>query len=304
MNKHIIALILLAITALTIGWPSIGLDDLGKDIGKNIIDSTGVVSSSQVDALLKAGGKLEQAASTLNDEQEFYLGRSVSALILRQYPLYRANPALTKYVNQVGQALAARSNRPEIFGGYHFAILDTDEINALSAPGGFVFVSRGFLSLMPTEEALAGVLAHEIGHIILGHGVKAISNGRLSEAAMIIGKEAVSSYGPSEVGMVTEVFGDSVNQVFDTLIKSGYSRSQEYEADDFAAKLMAKTGYDVKGLPAMLDQIAKAQVGRRGGWLDTHPSSADRKGALKLPKQSLNAEGVQARANRFGAVSK
>lgn len=297
-------ILLLCTLVAAIGWPSIGLDDLSKDIGKNLIDSTGVVSSSQVDALLKAGGKLEQAASTLNDEQEFYLGRSVSALILRQYPLYRGNPPLTAYLNQVGQALAARSSRPEIFGGYHFAILDTDEINALSAPGGFVFVSRGFLALMPSEEALAGVLAHEIGHIILGHGVKAISNGRLSEAAMIIGKEAVSSYGPSEVGMVTEVFGDSVNQVFDTLIKSGYSRSQEYEADDFAAKLLVKTGYDAKGLSAMLDQIAKAQSQKRGGWLDTHPSSTDRKASLRFPKQTVSADGLQARASRFAAVSK
>ncbi len=302
--KHVFSFLAFLSFVALLGWPSIGLDDLNKDIGKTLIDSTGVVSSSQVDALLKAGGKLDQASSSLSDEQEYYLGRSVAAMILRQYPLYRGNPALTKYLNQVGQALVARSSRPEIFGGFHFALLDTDEINALSTPGGFVFVSRGFIALMPSEEALAGVLAHELGHIILGHGVKAISNGRLSEAAMIIGKEAVSSYGPSELNMVGEVFGESVNQVFDTLIKSGYSRSQEYEADSFAAQLMAKSGYDAKGLTAMLDQIAKAQAAKRGGWLDTHPSSADRKGSLRLPKQTLNADGIAARAARFAALPK
>ena len=297
-------LVLLSTVALLlIGWPSLDdITDIGKStksIGKSIVTSTGIVSSSQLDALLEAGGKLDEATDSLTDEQEYFLGRTVAALILREFPLYRGNPNLTKYLNQVGQALAARSTRPEIFGGYHFAILDTDQINALSAPGGFIFVSRGFLELMPSEEALAGVLSHELAHVILRHGVNAISQGKLSEAALILGREAVSSYGPSELNQVTELFGDSVNQVFDTLMKSGYSRSQEYEADAFAAKLMAKAGYDSKGLVAMLDGIAKADAKSRGGWLDTHPSPGDRKGEVSLPKQGNLTEAVAIRSERF-----
>lgn len=287
--------ILCAVILGLAGWPSTDF----SDIGKSLIDSTGVVSGSQVDALLKAGGKLSQATSSLNDEQEYYLGRSVSALILKQYPLYRGNPALTHYVNLVGNALAARSSRPEIFGGYHFGVLDTDEINALSAPGGLIFVSRGFLSIVQDEESLAGILAHEIGHVVLGHGVKAISQARLSEAALIIGKEAASSYGPSELNAVTDAFGDSVNQVFETLIKNGYSRTQEYEADDFAAKLLVKTGYSTSGLTSMLDGIAKVNAKSRGGWLDTHPAPADRKKSLRVPKQNLDPDGIQHRTARF-----
>lgn len=286
---------MLAVVSLA-AWPS--LDDI-TDVGKTIATTTGVVSGSQVDALLKAGGKLDQATDALSDEQEYYLGRSVSAMILKQYPLYRGDIAFTRYLNQVGNALAGRSARPEIFGGFHFAILDSDQINALSAPGGFVYVSRGFLSIIPNEEALAGVLAHEIGHIVLGHGVKAISQGKMSEAALILGKEAVSSFGPSELNAVSQVFGDSVNQVCDTIMKTGYSRSQEYEADAFAAKLMAKTGYDARGLRTMLDQIAQAGANSRGGWMDTHPSPADRKAELALPKQNNLEAGVAVRTARF-----
>ncbi len=216
MKKFQLVLPMMLASLGFIGWPS--LDDLG-DVGKGVINSTGVVTDNQVDSLLKAGGKLQQASKSLTDEQEYYLGRGVSALILRQYPLYTANPKATFYVNLVGNALAARSSRPELFGGYHFAILDTKEINALSAPGGFIYVSRGFLEIIPDEEALAAVLAHEIGHVVLGHGVKAISESHLTDAASILGKEAVSSYAPSELSMVTDAFGDSVNQTFETIVK-------------------------------------------------------------------------------------
>lgn len=298
--RQLHALWLAALVVCVVGWPSTDLTRLGRDL----VDSTGIVSSNQVDTLLEAGGKLRQANQSLNDEQEYYLGRGVAAMIFQSYPLHRNNPQLTKYVSQVGVALAARSTRPEIFGGYHFGILDTDQVNALSGPGGFVLISRGFLEIIPNEEALAGVLAHEIGHVVLGHGVKAISNARLNEAVLILGKEAAASYGPSELNMVSDVFGDSVNQVADTLMKTGYSRSQEYEADAFAAQLMAKSGYSVKGLTMMLDQLAKVNAQKRGGWMDTHPSPADRKAALRLPKQNVPEEAVQVRTERFSQRSK
>ncbi|MCO6431600.1 MAG: M48 family metalloprotease [Deltaproteobacteria bacterium] len=292
--------LLLLIVIISLGaWPDINIGNLKN----RLIDSTGIVSSNQVDALLKAGGKLNAASKTLTDEQEYHLGRGVSALILKHYPLYSADIELTKYVATVGHVLAARSPRPEIFGGYHFAIIDTDQINALSAPGGFIYVSRALLELMPSEDALAGVLAHEIGHIVLGHGVKAISKARVNEAMMIIGKEAAAEYGPSELTAVTDVFGDSVSKVFDSLVKSGYSRSQEYDADEFAAKLLVKAGYSATGLKVMLDRINTVQGKARGGWMDTHPSPSDRKASLHLPKQAPDPAGLEARTARFKAVA-
>lgn len=291
---------LLGLIGAAVAWPNTDFSKIGRDL----IDASGVVTSNQVDTLVEVGDKLQQANKNLSDEQVYYLGRGVSAVILRSYPLLRENPGLTKYINQVGAALASRSSRPETFGGYHFGVLDTDEVNALSGPGGFVFISRGFLEIMPDEESLAAVLAHEIGHVILGHGVKAISNARLSEAALLLGKEAAASYGPSELGMVSDYFGDSVNEVADTLMKTGYSRSQEYEADAFAAQLLAQTGYSVRGLSRMLEQLHKVNGTARGGWMDTHPAPSERKASLKFPRQSIPEDIIQKRAARYSQALK
>lgn len=264
-------------------WPSIGLDKLTdtKNLKSNLIDSTGIVTSSQVDTIVNAAEKYQAASRGFSAEQQYYLGRGVAALILRQYPLYTADPSLINYINLVGNALAIRSSKPELFGGYHFAVLDTKEVNALSAPGGFVFVSKGFLDLIPNEEALAAVLAHEIGHIVLGHGMNAISNARVTEATLLLGKEALNTFGSSEVSALTQNFGDSVNEIFDTLIKNGYSRTQEYEADAYAQDLLGKAGYMTEGLPMMLDELSKIKGQSAGGWMNTHPAPNERKAKLK-----------------------
>ena len=92
--------------------------------------------------MLKSGKKLISGFEDITPEQEHYIGRSVAAVILSKYR-YCNHRNGQRYVNVMGQTLAQASDRPETFGGYHFLILDTDEINALSAPGGFVFVTKG-----------------------------------------------------------------------------------------------------------------------------------------------------------------
>lgn len=284
------------------GWPSLdNITELGnaKDLKKGLINSTGVVTADQVDTVMKAADKINEASRGFSAEQQYYLGRGVAALILKRWPLYKGDPSLTKYINLIGNALASRSSRPEIFGGYHFAILDTEELNALSTPGGFIFVSKGFLKIIPNEEALAAVLAHEIGHVILGHGINAISNAHISEAGLMLGKEAMNTFGPAELSSLTTTFGDSINEIFETLITSGYGRSQEYEADAFAGSLMAKVGYSTEGLTTVLDQLGKAKGQSKGGWMDTHPAPGERKASLKKPKQKVDADAVQVRNVRF-----
>ena len=117
--KTILIILLVVAPLNALAWPDLNI----KDLGKELAGSTGIVSGSQVDALLEAGGKISESTKGLTNEQEYYLGRSVSALILKQYPLYTADPSQTLYLNQVGNALAAKSAVPEIFGGYHFGII-------------------------------------------------------------------------------------------------------------------------------------------------------------------------------------
>lgn len=284
-----------------------GFQDLGiSQIGSGLLGSTGLVSGSQADAIFSAGGKLAKANQKLTPEQEYYLGRGVSAMIFSKYRALKSQNA-NAYLTKVGLALAANSDKPETYSGYHFVVLDTDEVNAMSAPGGFVFVSRGLLAAMPDEDALASVIAHEIGHVVLDHGLNAISQSNLTDALMIVGKEAASSYSPLEVGQLVETFGGSVSDVFSTLIDSGYSRSQEYAADKYAAGLLQKTGYQSASLVNMLESLKRLEEGKSGGWYSTHPSPKKRIGELEDEGVTANTRvdaGYAKRTARFRQLVK
>ena len=295
-------LLLPLVSAIALGGIS-GCSEQGGlgSFGKSILSSTGIVSSSQADAIFTAGEKIGKAASPLTGRQEHFLGRAVAANILAEYPLYR-NRAITAYLNKVGRTVAAFSSKPETYGGYHFAVLDTEELNAVSAPDGYIFVSRGLLRILPNEEALAAVLAHEVGHVALGHGVHAVSQGNLTEAVTILGKEAASKYGGSAVQQLTGVFGSSVTDVVNTVLKDGYSRSQEYDADQYAAELLQKAGYDPHGLLQVLEQIEKSKAGKGGGWQSTHPKPEDRIDHVKSSIKGTGGDGVALRTARFRAT--
>jgi len=274
-------------------------------IGNSILGSTGYGGSMDMTNLFKAGDQLATAARGLDEQQEYYLGRGVAAVILAQYPLYR-NASLTRYVNQVGQSLARFSDRPELWGGYRFGVLDSQEINAVSTPGGFVFISRGFLKIIQNEDALAAVLAHEIGHIVKGHGTAAISQANLTSALTTVGKEVVASQGGEVTQLVTRAFGDSIQEVTNTLLTKGYSRSQEYEADEYAAKLLAAVGYDQSGLTSMLEGLQKIEsTNSSGGWFTTHPAPDRRERNIKDEISAPSPEIIAAekvRTARYKAV--
>lgn len=256
-------------------------------------------------SLFSAGEKLSRAATGFTEEEEYYLGRSVSASILGKYQLLRRKiPA--EYITKVGRALASHSDRPDLFNGYRFGILDSDEVNAMSTPGGFIFVSRGLVKLMPDEDSLAAVLAHEIAHVVKGHGVNAISSSNMRGALLILGQEAVASQGSYNVQALTSAFGSSVTDVADTLMENGYSRSQEYDADEYAAELMRRAGYNDKALITMLEAVEKSGQ-ESGGWFDTHPNPTRRIGEAKshIVKITPEVEASQKlRAKRFQSAMK
>lgn len=274
-----------------------------ESFGAGILGSTGLVSSSQASALFKAGSQFAKAAEGLTEEQEYFLGRGVSATVFSHYPAVR-NEALNRYLNKVGSTVAAFSDRPETFGGYHFMALNSPEINAMAAPGGFVFVTDSFLKRLPDEDALAAVLAHEVAHIVLGHGVKAVSQanltGAFSGALTVVGEEVAASHGGAGVSTLVSTFGGSVTEVTDTLLVKGYSRSQEYEADAYAAALLRKSGYNPKSILTVLETL-KTMEGAGGGWFSTHPSAEKRIRELKgeIPDFQVSPEAQRLRAARF-----
>ena len=293
-----IGLILLAISLSACsgtGFSSFGTSLLSSTTGLN-------VSSGQIDSLMSAGNKLASAARGLTEEQEYYLGRGVAAVVLSKYPQYK-DANLSRYLTKVGYSVAVFSDRPETFGGYHFVVLDTQEVNALSGPGGYVFVTRGFLKHIPDEDALAAVLAHEVGHIVKGHGTAAISNANLTEALTIIGKEAASSSSNFAVSQLTSAFGDSITDITNSLLEKGYSRSQEYEADLYAAQLLDKSGYNPTAIVTMLQGLEKLEAANpSGGWFSTHPKAEKRveevKDEVELVDTSATPAGAKAQKTR------
>lgn len=103
-----------------------------------------------VPAILVAEGTVK-AARYLDNREEYYLGRSVAVNILKSYRLYM-NEIQTDYVELVGKSVAMHSENPETYGGYRYAILDSDEINAFACPGGIIFITKGILDLIKTED--------------------------------------------------------------------------------------------------------------------------------------------------------
>jgi len=121
---------------------------------------TGMITSEQKQAIDRTAVKAEKAARPITEMEEYYIGRGVAARILSRDELYN-HPETIGYVNHIGNTLAINSSRPCTYNGYHFAVLDTDEINAFACPGGIIFITRGMLKFVHNEDELAGVLAHE-----------------------------------------------------------------------------------------------------------------------------------------------
>ncbi len=250
------------------------------DIGTAIGTSTGTISEAQAESIRTSARAVARSFEDFTPEQEYYIGRTVGTAILETYPPYE-NPALNHYVNLLGQTLAQMSDRPETFSGYRFLIQDSDDINALSAPGGFIFITRGMLRCCRSEDALAATLAHEIGHVQAKHGLQAIKQARVTEALTTIGVESAKTFGGEELAQLTRTFENSITDITRTLITSGYSRELEGDADDAAVTIMGRVGYDPNALIDMLTVMSQQLVPGRLDFARTHPTPAARISAIQ-----------------------
>ena len=244
------------------------------------------------------------AAENATPEQEYYIGRAVAANILSTYKIWDEDPVLTNYLNLICAAIVLNSPQPTLFNGYHTAILDTNEINAFATSGGHIFVTRGLINAAKTEDALAGVLAHEIAHIQLKHGIKAIKTSRMTEAILITAAAGAANAKGMDVNELSDIFNESVSEIMQTMVSSGYSREQEYEADIAAMHLMAAAGYEPSVFIDMLNEL-KAVYTAGSGFSKTHPSPGQR---IYFAEKALGRFAVAdtrlGRQNRFNEALK
>jgi predicted Zn-dependent protease len=219
----------------------------------------------------EVAGKVVQANKDFSPEEEYYIGRTVAATILTMYKPWDG-PKANEYLNTLGLSLALAAVPPNPYNGYHFLIMDTDDINAFGAPSGFVLVSRGLLRCATSEDEVASILAHEIGHVSLKHGMSAISSARRTDALLAIAKFIASNSGVGALSDLTASFGGVIGDIVKTMVSSGYSRDQEKQADLEAIRILHDVGYDPKALVRVLT-VMKTKLKPDGkDFAKTHPA--------------------------------
>jgi len=227
---------------------------------------------------LKVTDLLTKGVKSLSDipeEKEIQIGKDLSAGLLGATPLVD-DPAVQSYVNQLGRWLAFQTERANL--PWTFAVIDTDTVNAFAAPGGYVFVTRGLFLMLRNEAELAGVIGHEISHVLRRHHLVAIE------------KQMRASLATDVTGMLVDYDSEMVDALVGAgmeIYGKGLDREDEFEADRMGVVVAARSGYDAYGLPAMLMTLnARNESDQSLSFLfSTHPPTVDRLGQLDREMQ-------------------
>jgi predicted Zn-dependent protease len=182
-------------------------------------------------------------ADRMSTSQERQLGARIVGNILGVAPLV-ADEELQRYVNLVGRWVAAQGERPDL--EWRFGVIDSEDVNAFAAPGGYILVTKGLYRRLASEAELAGVLGHEIGHVVRRHHVKLLQRTQLLAS---LGGAVVKEVS-DEHERLQNIIGRGAE-----VAARGLDKAAEYEADRMAMVLAARAGYDAYGLPLVLREI-------------------------------------------------
>lgn len=212
-----------------------------------------------------------QFTALMSPAQENQVGAQEHQKVMKTYGVPENSQTLQNYVAQVGQAVSRQTERPDVH--YTFTLLDSPMVNAFALPGGYVYVTRGLMALANSEAELAGVMAHEIGHITGRHSAERYSHGVLTSLGAIAISAALDSSAASQaLGVGSELYMTS------------YSRKQESQADDLGIRYLHNAGYDTFAMASFLnalDQESNLSAAEKGqsnsvNYFATHPKTADR----------------------------
>jgi predicted Zn-dependent protease len=263
------------------------------------------LKSLDVNKVLDAGKKITEANKEYTQEEEVQLGEGLTAGLLGAAPLHK-DERLQRYVNRVGRWIALHGERPDL--PWSFGVIDVETINAFAMPGGMVIISNGLLKRLQSESELAGVLAHEIAHVVQKHQLKAIQSGQLADVAQSVGTDyATSRIAGGGGNAVGKVLGSALAGQGIELLKNGFlvkplDRDKEYEADRMGVVLAARAGYDPYGLVAVMQMLAQVKGSDEAGILATHPSPNDRIAELEKVMPALDKYAGQSVDARFRQV--
>jgi beta-barrel assembly-enhancing protease len=187
---------------------------------------------------VSGASKVAKGAAGIGLKEELDIGGSLAVEIAAKKGGVLKDTALTKRVATIGKALALYSTRPEI--PYTFAVLDNASINAFSAPGGYVFVTKGLVDSCSSDKQLAGILAHEIAHITRRHALKLVARNEglkgMTELASVAGGGDISGY------------DDLISKGIQSILNKGFDPATEFDADKHGTQLIYDTGFPPKTL--------------------------------------------------------
>ena len=255
-----------------------------SDSGRNPAPASSAGKLGEAQSLSnEAQASMDRALAEINAEPTledlYYLGRAVAANILAIYKPYTGNQALTRYLNLICQAIVINNPAIGLFNGCYVQILDSPELNAFASPGGHILVTRGFVESTRSEEMLAAIIAHELAHIKLKHGMAIINQMQFSfESTRMANLAYDLSGGNSPAARRLMNLRESAVTLIDTMLINGYSQAQEFEADQEALSLLEATGYNPEALSEVLNILLEKQFSDSGvmGLYATHPSPAER----------------------------
>jgi len=225
----------------------------------------------------------------LSTGQEVALGKATAQQVERKFGVYD-DPELQKYISEVGQKLVDVCERKEIT--YSFTVLNTPMVNAFAAPGGFIFVTRGILKELDDEAELAGVMGHEIGHVVWRHGAKQFEKAYSYETILLIG-EILTKRDLSQLKQYTDFFV--------SLMFLGYSRKNEFEADNSGVRYSLTAGYDPKAMVDFFEKLKtmeKKPPTKFETLFRSHPPTADRIERIQLYLGEVKLEEMELSRNR------
>ncbi len=219
---------------------------------------------------VQSAQKIGEGLRKISEPEEIKIGGDLAAMLLGAAPLI-ADPAKQRYLNTLGRWLALHSERPGL--PWKFGIIDSDDFNAFSTPGGYVLVTRGLFERMRSESELAGVLTHEIAHVARKHHLaalqKALRNQSLSEMRSYFSISTGSSIG--------DRFSAALLSAGKDLYARGLDKDDEYEADRVGVVIAARSGYAPWGLAGVLQSLtATTDESKYGLHNRTHPLPLDR----------------------------
>lgn len=212
----------------------------------------------------------EQEMYYYSTDKEVAMGQAIAKEVAKEYK-EAEDPLMQKRVEDIGKKIAAVSDRKEI--SYHFFVLDEDDVNAVSLPGGYVYIFKGLIEKVSNDDELAGVIAHEVGHIVARHSIKKLQAMQGYSILRILVAAAPSS---GEVGSAADV-------AFTEMLL-GYSREDELLSDQLGARYAKRAGYDPQAMITFLrklQEVTKRAPLQPKSYFKTHPYVPDRVRAVK-----------------------